>query len=219
MRRSRYIFRVAALCMLWASGAVAQTKPELDTQLAQLMQMLPGEYDNAVQIKRQNGEKPFFPVHTIIKPVAMPEVGEHVLYLEEYRDNDPAKLIRIRLYKFNVEENAKAIRLHLVNPLKPEALIGAHKDIAKIEALTLADMRVDRDVCDVFIRKNGAEFRGAMKENACNRPDQTVVDYTLIVGPNKHWVRNRARSMDTGAVAWEFVPGAGENFIEQFKLP
>ena len=219
MRRSQYIFRAAALCMLWASGANAQTKLDLDTQLAQLMQMLPGEYDNAVQIKRQGGEKPFFPVRTIIKPVRMPEVGEHVLYLEEYRDNDPAKLTRIRLYKFTMEPDAKAIRLHLVNPLKPEALVGAHKDLARVQALKLADLRVDRDVCDVFIRKDGAEFRGAMKERSCNRPDQTVVDYTLIVGPAKHWVRNRARSMETGAVAWEFVPGAGENFIEQFKLP
>jgi hypothetical protein len=205
------------LGLLWAPAVVAQSTQELETHLAQLMQLLPGEYDNAAQMKRQGGDKPFYPVRTILKPVAMPEIGQYVLYLEEYRDNDPAKFTRIRLYKFTVDDGA--IRLHLVNPLKPEALVGAHKDIARVEALKLADMRVDRDVCDVFIRKQGDEFRGAMKERSCDRPDKTWVDYTLIIAPGKHWVRNRARAPGTNAVAWEFVPGAGEGFIEQSKLP
>ena len=80
-------------------------------------------------------------------------------------------------------------------------------------------LRVDRDLCDVFIRKEDAEFVGHMKERSCNRPDQTWVDYTLVVAPGKHWVRNRARAPDTNQVAWEFVPGSGEGFIEQSKLP
>ena len=95
--------------------------------------------------------------------------------------------------------------------------MGAHKDIAKVEALKLTDMRVDRDLCDVFIRRAGEEFRGAMKERSCDRPDKTWVDYALIIAPGKHWVRNRARSPETNQIAWEFVPGTGEGFIEQFK--
>ena len=206
---------LAIVCLLWGPTASAQTKAELETQLAQLMKMLPGDYDNAAQLQGQGADKPFYPVRTILKAVTMPEIGEHILYLEEYRDNDPAKFTRIRLYKFTLDEGA--IRLHLVNPLKPEALVGAYANLAKIQALRLSDMRKDRDLCDVFIRKVGEEFQGAMKERSCDRPDKTLVDYTLIIGPGKHWVRNRARSPDTNQVAWEFVPGAGEGFIEQFK--
>ncbi len=211
------VWAALLVCLLCSPASVAQTKPELQAQLTQLMQMLPGDYDNAAQLKRQGSDKPFYPVRTMIRPVAMPEIGAHVLYLEEYRDNDPAKITRIRLYKFTVDDGA--IRLHLVNPLKPDALVGAHKDTSKIEAMKLSDMRVDRDLCDVFIRKQGQEFHGAMKEHSCDRPDKTWVDYQLIVGPGKHWVRNRARLPDTNTVAWEFVPGAGEGFIEQSKLP
>jgi hypothetical protein len=207
------------LCFAWAIPAAAQTPVELKAQIGEIMAMFPGTYDNAAQMQRQGGDKPFYPIRTILKRVTMPEIGENVLYLEEYRDNDPSKQTRVRLYKFTVEESQKAIRLHLVNPLKPETLIGAHANLAKVEALTMADMRKDRDLCDVFLRKAGSEFRGTMKERSCDRPDKTWVDYTLVIAPGKHLVLNRARSLETNEVAWEFVPGAGEKFIEQSRLP
>jgi hypothetical protein len=192
---------------------------DLNAQVREIMAMLPGVYDNAAQMQSQGRDKPFYPIRTIIKPVKAPVFGDNVLYLEEYRDNDPKKLTRIRLYTFTADEAEKAVRLHLVNPLNVEALQGAHANLAKIEALTQADVRKDRNLCDVFIRKVGSEFRGVMKERTCDRPDKTWVDYTLVIAPGKHWVLNRARSLETNAVAWEFVPGAGEKFIEQSKLP
>jgi CpeT/CpcT family (DUF1001) len=211
------------MLILVLAFAIAFTAPaqaeDLNAQVREIMAMLPGEYDNAAQMQRQGGGQPFYPVRTIIKPVKAPIFGENVLYLEEYRDNDPTKLTRIRLYTFSADAGENAVRLHLVNPLKPEALQGAHADLAKVEALTAADVRKDRNLCDVLIRKQGIEFRGAMKERTCDRPDKTWVDYTLIISQGKHWVRNRARSLETNAVAWEFVPGAGEGFIEQSKLP
>jgi hypothetical protein len=219
----RALLLAVVLSVGWAASAAAHTAAELKAQLNLLSAWLPGDYDNNEQIVRQSGggvaetkSTPFFRVHTVIKRVNMPDIGEHVFYLEEYRDNDPTKITRIRLYQFTVDEKEKAIRLHLLNPLKPEALIGAHKDLAKVEALKLSDMRVDRDLCDVFIKWEGAQFRGAMKPRTCNRPDKTLVDYTLIVGPKHHWVRNRARTAK-GDVAWEFAPGAGDDFIEQTK--
>jgi hypothetical protein len=215
--RRRGALALGLLAALWAGGGAAAA--DLHAQLAELLRWLPGTYDNAAQVARQGGGGPFYPVRTIVRPVTMPGIAAHVLYLEEYRDNDPAKLTRVRLYTFAIDAAAGAIRLHLVNPLRPEALIGAHADLARVEALTLADMRVDRPVCDVLIRKDGAVYRGTMTPRTCNRPDGTWVDYTLIVGPDRHWVRNRARSASDDAVAWEFVPGAGEGFIEQFKLP
>lgn len=207
--------RALALVLVFMLAASAQAA-DLNAQVREIMAMLPGVYDNAAQV--QVG-KPFYPVRTIIKPVKAPVFGEHVLYLEEYRDNDPTKLTRIRLYTFTADTTENAVRLHLVNPLKPEALQGAHADLAKVEALTTGDVRKDRNLCDVLIRKVGLEFRGAMKERTCDRPDKTWVDYTLVISPGKHWVRNRARSLETNAVAWEFVPGAGEGFIEQSKVP
>jgi len=210
--------RALALAFVFALVAPAQAA-DLNAQVREIMAMLPGVYDNAAQIQKQGGDKPFYPVRTIIKPVKAPVFGENVLYLEEYRDNDPTKLTRVRLYTFTADTGENAVRLHLVNPLRPEALQGAHADLAKVEALTTDDVRKDRDLCDVLIRKAGAEFRGTMKERTCDRPDKTWVDYTLVISPGKHWVRNRARSPQTDAVAWEFVPGAGEGFIEQSKLP
>jgi hypothetical protein len=209
-----------------ASGAAAQghSKADLNAQLKLLMEWLPGDYDNHEQIVRQSGggfspatDKPFHRLHTMFRRVNMPAVGEHVIYVEEYRDDDPKKLTRVRLYKFTVEEKLGAIRLHLVNPLKPEALQGAHADLKRVEALTAKDWRVDRDLCDVFINWEGGQFRGAMKEKSCNRPDGSFVDYTLIIGEKHHWVRNRARDPKTNAVAWELMPGTGDNFIEQTK--
>ncbi|MBL8631466.1 MAG: chromophore lyase CpcT/CpeT [Rhodospirillaceae bacterium] len=217
------ILFAALISLAFAAPAHAHTKADFDAQLKLLSEWLPGDYDNNEQIVRQSGgglavtkTTPFFRVHTIIKRVAMPEIGEHVFYLEEYRDNDPAKITRIRLYKFTVDIEAQAIRLHLLNPLKPEVLVGAHSDLAKVEALKLADMRADRDLCDVFIRWEGNQFRGAMKPKSCDRPDKTTVDYTLTIGPKHHWTRNRARDAKNNVV-WEFAPGAGEDFVEGTK--
>jgi hypothetical protein len=209
--------RALVLASVLALAGSAQAA-DLNAEVREIMAMLPGVYDNAEQMQRQGGDKPFYPVRTIIKPVTSRVFGDNVLYLEEYRDNDPTKLTRIRLYTFTADEAENAVRLHLVNPLKPEALQGAHADLGKVEALTAEDVRKDRDLCDVFIRKVGEEFRGTMKPRTCDRPDRTWVDYTLIASPGRHWVRNRARSPDTNAVAWEFVPGAGEGFIEQAKV-
>lgn len=216
---------IALLLVLGFTGAAqAHSKADFAAQMKLLTEWLPGDYDNHEQIVRQSGgglsqptDKPFFRVHTIIKRVNMPAIGENVFYLEEYRDNDPTKITRIRLYKFTVDLDVQAIRLHLLNPLKPETLIGAHNDIAKVEALTMADMRADRDLCDVYIRWEGNQFRGSMKPNSCNRPDKSIVDYTLTLGPKHHWVRNRALSAKTNDVVWEFAPGSGEDFIEQTK--
>ncbi len=134
--------------LLWSAGARAQTTADLQSQLTELLKIFPGTYDNAAQIKRQGADQPFYPVRTILKHVTMPEVGDNVLYLEEYRDNDPTKFTRIRLYKFTVDEAEKAIRLHLVNPLKPEALIGAHADVKRVESLIDSDHRTSRGLCE-----------------------------------------------------------------------
>ncbi|MBM3515978.1 MAG: hypothetical protein FJX59_20035, partial [Alphaproteobacteria bacterium] len=151
------------------------------------------------------------------RAVEAPAFGEHILYLEEIRDADPSKIARIRMMKFTVEGDA--IRLHMINPLAPEKLQGAHADLARVRALMPADIRADRGLCDVFIRKAGDRFEGQMKAKSCDRKDDAgnavFVDYDLIAAQGTMKVRNRWLAAADGAIAWEQTPGA---WLEQVRV-
>ena len=69
------------------------------------MEWWPGEYDNHEQIVRQSGGgfavpvyEPVFRIHSHYVRLDLPELGENVLYVEEYRNNDPSNISRIRVY-------------------------------------------------------------------------------------------------------------------------
>lgn len=185
-----------------------------NTLIAALLAVWPGTYDNAAQV----AANPAMPrLTTYIRAVEAPAFGDDLLYLEEIRDGDPSKIARIRLMRFTDEGGS--IRLHMINPLAPEKLLGAHADLARVQALTPADIRADRGLCDVYISKDSDEFVGKMKPKSCDRKDNSgkpvFVDYDLIADGTTMKVRNRWLSADDGSVAWEQTPGG---WLEQVKV-
>jgi hypothetical protein len=213
-----------AILSIWCMAAIpaaAQTRADLDTQLKLLLSWLPGDYDNNEQIVRQSGgglsptvNGPVGRVHSLFRAVAAPQFGEHVVYLEEYRNNDPAQVVRIRLYTFAVDEAQGAIRMKLLNPRDQKTLVGADGDIGRIARMTLADVTPDRDVCIVWLRWVGGQFDGNMTPRACDRGKE-YVDYRVAIGPRYHWVKARMRSLKDDRIVSQALPG--ETWLEQTK--
>ncbi|MDX2223189.1 MAG: chromophore lyase CpcT/CpeT [Rhodospirillaceae bacterium] len=206
--------RLGLLCLaLLCAPARADTAADI----AALKRLFVGTYDNALQVAANPGVTRFT---TYIRPVAAPVFGEHLLYVEEIRNGDANDIARIRLYKFTPEGDDGTIRLHLINPTDVAALKGAHADLARAERLTPADVRPDRGLCDVFIRRTSPDrFEGRMKPKSCDLKDAEgralYVDYELVLDAQGAKVRHRRLTQDGDAVVWEQTPGV---WLEQARV-
>ncbi len=63
----------------------------------------------------------------------MPELGEHVYYVQQYSDGDPSKIYRQRLYSFSANPEEDAIELVIYAPPDTAAVVDAHLDWRPIE--------------------------------------------------------------------------------------
>jgi hypothetical protein len=211
--------------LLCAAPAAAHTKADLNAQLKLLMEWWPGRYDNNEQIVRQSGgglsaqtDKPMYRLHTVFKRVNMPELGDNVLYVEEWKNNNPADIARIRLYTLSVDEKEGAIQVKFHTPLDTKPLAGAHNDLSKVEKLKKKDLRSFRDVCNVYLHWEGAQFRGGMKEKSCNvNDDKEWFQYQVIVGPRHYWARDRRFAYADNKLTYEMAPGSNYAWFEQTK--
>jgi hypothetical protein len=212
--------------MFLVAPAQAHTKADLTAQLKLLMEWWPGRYDNNEQIVRQSGgglseptDKPMYRLHTVFKRVTMPELGENVLYVEEWKNNNPTDIARIRLYSLSINEKEGAIAVKFYTPLDAKPLAGAHNDLARVEKLKMKDLRAFRDVCDVYLNWEGGQFRGGMKEKSCNvAEDKEWFQYQVIVGNKHYWARDRRFSYaEPTKVTWEMAPGSNYAWFEQTK--
>lgn len=210
---------------LFVTPATAQTftKRELEAHLALVMDWWPGEYDNHEQIVRQSGGgiatpvyEPMFRVHSHYLRLDLPELGENVLYVEEYKNGDPNDIIRIRVYSLNVDEAEQGIRakLHAFTDRDIDRT-GTRLDPERLAAIKASDLTAFSDGCDVIMRFEGAQFAGGMNREACGQ--DSWFDYQLVLGPNHHWTRDRRFNRSTGEVVWEQAPGSNYAWIQMSK--
>ena len=138
-----------------------------------------GDYDNLAQVKEQEGAgRPTKDRNQatvlFIRKVDLPAFGPEVYYAEWQDAKDLAKIIRQRIYAFEVDDIEKKLRLnlHIWPANKPEFVArttGAHRDPHKLDGVTPADMAGLKG-CDVYFDKTGSVFAGAMKKGACAFP-------------------------------------------------
>lgn len=178
----------------------------LERELETLIAMWPGDYDNREQLgfdaaagKRDLGSGGHLRVHSQIRRVALPALGDHVLYVEEYKNNDSASIFRQRLYVLTADETEQAIRLQLLFFRDGKRYLGAHRDPQLLNALTMADVST-LEGCDVFIRRAGDWYEGAMKRKSClfgEGAERRYADYQVRVFQHGYWFRDRQLSAAT----------------------
>jgi len=205
----------AALCLALSLPVQAQTfgKAELENHLALIMEWWPGEYDNHEQIVRQSGgglsvpvHEPVFRIHSHYIRLDLPELGENILYVEEYLNNDPSNISRIRVYALSVDEEEQAVRVKL-HAFKDGHghMIGARLDTGRLAAVEADELRPFSDLCDVYLRFEGGQFSGGMKRESCG--DEAWFEYQVALGPKHYWTRDRMISRETGEVTWNETRG------------
>ncbi len=144
-----------------------------------LAEWFEGEFDNEEQRWFENDPRSKVPeeereirVHTAHVRIDMPELGDHVFYVEEYRDNDPTKVFRQRLVTLNARAGAPTIEMRQGFLDNAKELIGAARDPEKLAGLTADAVKFMKDLdptsdCTVHWRRVGSQFHGAMGPKKC----------------------------------------------------
>lgn len=192
----------AVFSTLLAFGSVNAAE-STDAVLADIDQLLPGTYTNDVQLASADDRAEAFALTTIIKPMSNATLGETLYYLEEYKDNDPSAVTRIRIYSFLTEDSG--VRLRLLNPTDVEALHGAHADLSRAEQLTPEDIQLDRDGCMLDITRYNDTLVARMESGACDVLE-TWVDYELIIDQTGTWTCYARRQQADDSLAWLQMP-------------
>lgn len=195
---------VSALVLAGCATAKPAKPVSLDDQLALFLDWFPGRYDSAAQVFRDERDnvpeaERNYRRHSIFRQVDLPDFGETVFLAHQYRDGDPAKVYRQRLYTFTIDEAEDAFRLRVHVPKDGGALKSAYRDPARLADLTPEDFTV-WDGCDLFWKLEDDRFVGRLKPGACRFDSEAfdqeiVLDETLTLMKDQIWFADRGLSL------------------------
>jgi len=219
---------VATAIGLFATSSVqAYTDAELTSQLERLMSMWPGEYDNNEQIVRQSGGglsepvyTPHFRIHSHFMAVELPALGKHVLYIEEYKNNDPKELYRIRLLALVVSPADNGITGTLHSFEDQDALVGAHSNPALLTERVVAETRKFSKNCELVIHYENGQFIGGMQPKRCristregSAEKDGYFDYKFVIGPDGYWFHDAIRRLSDDSMTWRLAGDSDDFFM------
>lgn len=201
------------------SPLAAMQARDLRSSLPVLARWWPGIYDNHEQVVRQSGgglsahtSTPFRRMHTEVKAVVAPALGEHVLSVEQFADNDRARTQKREILVLAADPGANAIRVRRFSLADWARLT----DAAATARLQMADLAPLGDGCDILLRYAGGQFQGSLAGAAC-AAGGGVAQYDLIVGREFVWERGQARHARSGKVTWEMAPGSGYDWYQESR--
>lgn len=204
----RRILSFATILVFLTCSWPASADGHLEADLEQMMEWFEGRFDNYWQVRLQEAEPPEHPhrrIHSIFSPVEMPELGEHVFYVQQYADGDPSKIYRQRIYSFRIHDEEQKIELVIYAPPDTKAVVDAHLDPSKLDGLGLDDLK-SYPGCEVYWERRGRDtdddhFIGYTKERACqvvsSRSGKTlVISDDLRLDAGQIWIQDRAEDTE-----------------------
>ena len=213
-----------------ASPVVTSAAPVQDDPSARDLQRLvawfEGDFDNQEQVWFENerrsrvavGER-HERVHATHSRVNLPVFGQYVFYVEEYLDDDPARIFRQRLVTFESAREA-GVRMRLWFFRQPANVVGAQKDAAKISGITRADVS-EIAGCDVLWVLEGDQYVGGMQPRACvfgDKAERRYSQHDLILSATKYWRVDRTFLLDSGRLYQGHPAGVPHKMVRTKKF-
>jgi len=158
------------LAALLLAACTDQTKVH-ETELSELLAVLPGHYDNTAQVEadvRNHTSPPHDAVALTITHVFTPRLGHHVYYAQESAPDDPRRVFSQKMYSFEVDEKRGIVEtlFEFVEPVRWRDG-QQNKDIFTV--VTTDD--VQPEACQLLWKKKDADFVATHDPKAC--PDAT----------------------------------------------
>ncbi|NKB44936.1 MAG: hypothetical protein GKS03_11730 [Alphaproteobacteria bacterium] len=168
-----------ALVVYFAPVSLGSAADVSDTDFQEFLSLWGGGYDNVAQATAQEAEgvsaEDRNPATLVfIRKINLPAFGPHTYYGEWQDANDPSRILRQRIYGFEIDQVEQKLRLnlHIWPAASPEFVArtqGAHLDPSTLNDVTPADM-FDLKGCDIYFTKTDDGYRGSMKKGECSFP-------------------------------------------------
>jgi CpeT/CpcT family (DUF1001) len=155
-----------ALAMLLLPGCTDQTKVH-ETELSELLVVLPGRYDNTAQVEadtRNRANAPHDAVALTITHVFTPRLGHHVYYAQETAADDPRRVFSQKMYSFTVDEKRGIVET-LYEFTEPLRWRDGQQNKDLFTSLVTDD--VQPEACQLLWKKKGEDFVATHDPKAC----------------------------------------------------
>jgi CpeT/CpcT family (DUF1001) len=147
-------------------------------------------------------------VRTIVAPVKLAWLGTHVLYLEEFIEDDPQEPRRQLLLQLEaVAEQPHAVRARLYAFASPARWTHLNHRPPLVALLTREDLEPAAG-CDLLLTRAGDQFRGGTFGRRCldeGRGGARYLDYQLVISEELYWYRRRALRQSDGELQQEVI--------------
>lgn len=161
-----------------------------ERELDYLSHIWEGEYDNVEQLDfdkmraKENAKgKPHERVHVSVRQFQNSNFGVGSVYIEEYRNNDPAQLTRQCIYQLIPDDTEKAIRVMVFHFKNRTPILAAGKSLESVSALTPVSEELIEG-CPLILRREGAGFLAETVDKKCVKSpknNQQTIDYQFRV--------------------------------------
>jgi CpeT/CpcT family (DUF1001) len=152
--------------MLLLPGCTDQTKVH-ETELSELLVVLPGRYDNTAQVEadtRNHANAPHDAVALTITHVFTPRLGHHVYYAQETAADDPRRVFSQKMYSFTVDEKRGIVET-LYEFTEPLRWRDGQQNKDLFTSLVTDD--VQPEACQLLWKKKGEDFVATHDPKAC----------------------------------------------------
>jgi CpeT/CpcT family (DUF1001) len=146
-------------------------------------------------------------VRTVVAPVSVGWLGPHVLYLEEFLEDEPQHPRRQVLIDLEPGGATHSVRARLYTFAEPWRWthLGYRGPLAT--TLTQQDV-VPSDGCELALTRSGEQFRGGIVGRRCLDPASGVpryLDYQLLISEDLYWYRRRLLRQSDGELQQEVI--------------
>ncbi|MFP2995400.1 CpcT/CpeT family chromophore lyase [Spongiivirga sp. MCCC 1A20706] len=180
----------------------------LEEQLTEIMNFWPGTYNNDKQIATakkagkdiwmvdDSGKGGFLQITSHYIKLDRPDLGEHVLYVEEYRDHDPKNAYRQRIYTVSIDKEANMIKVKMWPFKDKKKYLGSFNDITMLKDLKKEEISAYPDFCDMHVKKDGDAYHMYMNDKDCAFGDK-YFSYQVKLTHNMFSYRDKITELST----------------------
>ena len=147
-------------------------------------------------------------VRTVVAPVAAPWLGAHVLYLEEFLEDEPEVPRRQLLMLLEPRgDQEHVVRVRLFTFLAPQRWTHLNYRPALLAQLAWQDL-ASSSGCELLLNRAGDQFHGGTLGRHCldySAGAARYLDYQLVISQDLYWYRRRVLRQSDGELQQEVI--------------
>jgi hypothetical protein len=202
---------MVALLAMWVAGVAATDAGDVGalervwSGVRDSSEQVVMSLDRSATLWRQTAEQR---VRTVVAPVGVPWLGAHVLYLEEFVEDDPQEPRRQLLLQLEpLTDNPHAVRVRLYSFTSPARWM--HLAYRPWLAASLGPKDVAPSPgCDLILTRSADQFRGGTFGRRCldfSSGGVRYLDYQLVISADLYWYRRRTLRQSDGELQEEVI--------------